>query len=67
MPYGRYIGFCVLGALLWVGSLCLAGYYFGNLPVIKSNLTLVIMAIVLLSISPGLLAWLRTRSVQREG
>ena len=67
MPYGRYIGFCVLGALLWVGSLCLAGYYFGNLPVIKSNLTLVIMAIVLLSISPGLLAWLKTRSVQRQG
>jgi membrane-associated protein len=67
MPYGRYIGFCVLGALLWVGSLCLAGYYFGNLPIIKSNLTLVIMAIVLLSISPGLLAWLRTRSVQRQG
>ena len=67
MPYGRYIGFCVLGALLWVGSLCLAGYFFGNLPVIKGNLTLVIMAIVLLSISPGLLAWLKTRSVQRQG
>ena len=61
MPYGRYIAFCVAGALLWVGSLCLAGYFFGNIPVIKANLTLVIVAIVLLSISPGLFAWLRAR------
>jgi membrane-associated protein len=61
MPYARYIAFCVAGALLWVGSLCLAGYFFGNIPVVKANLTLVIVAIVLLSISPGLFAWLRAR------
>jgi membrane-associated protein len=68
MPYPRYIAFCVAGALLWVLSLCLAGYFFGNIPVVKSNLTVVIMIIVLLSISPGIVAWLRTRgSVQREG
>jgi len=71
MPYGRYIAFCVAGALLWVGSLCTAGYFFGNIPVVKSNLTVVILAIVLLSISPGLIAWLRSRnsagSAQREG
>jgi membrane-associated protein len=42
-------------------SLCLAGYFFGNIPAVKSNLTLVIVAIVLLSISPGLLAWARSR------
>src|SRR3989304_4420293 len=53
MPYARYIGFFVLGALAWVGSLCLAGYWFGNIPAVKNNLTLVIVAIVLLSISPG--------------
>lgn len=68
MPYPRYIVYCVLGALLWVGSLCLAGYFFGNIPVVKENLTLVIIVIVLLSISPGLLAWMRSRaSVQGEG
>jgi membrane-associated protein len=53
-----------LGALLWVGSLCLAGYFFGNIPVIRNNLTLVIMAIVLLSISPGLIAWMGARSAR---
>ncbi len=66
MPYGRYIAFCVAGAVLWVGSLCLAGYFFGNIPAVKNNLTLVIVAIVLLSISPGLIAWLKARSVQRQ-
>jgi len=67
MPYLRYLAFCVLGAALWVGSICLAGYFFGNIPAVKGNLTLVILGIVALSISPGVIAWLRSRSVQREG
>jgi membrane-associated protein len=67
MPYGRYIAFCVAGALLWVGSICTAGYFFGNIPAVKNNLTLVIIAIVLLSISPGLIAWLKSRLAQRQG
>jgi membrane-associated protein len=67
MPYGRYLAFCVAGALLWVVSLCLAGYFFGNIPIVKSNLTIVIMVIVLLSISPGIVAWLKSRSVHSQG
>jgi membrane-associated protein len=69
MPYARFLGFSVVGALIWVVSLSLAGYFFGNLPVVKNNLSLVILGIVLLSVSPGLVAWLRHRaaSVQREG
>ena len=61
MPYLRYLAFCVLGAFTWVVLLCLAGFWFGNIAVVKNNLTLVILAIVLLSISPGIVAWLRTR------
>lgn len=67
MPYGRYIGWCVVGALTWVISLCTAGYFFGNLPIVKNNLSVVIVLIVLVSISPGLVAWIRSRSVQRQG
>jgi membrane-associated protein len=68
MPYLRYLSFCVLGAALWVGSLCTAGYLFGNIPEVKANLTWVIIAIVLVSVSPGVIAWLRSRgSVQRQG
>ena len=64
MPYARYMGFCVAGALIWVVSLCTAGYFFGNLPVVQNNLGVVIVLIVLVSISPGLYAWLRERSVK---
>jgi membrane-associated protein len=67
MPYLRYLAFCVAGALLWVVSLCLAGYWFGNLPKVKENLTIVILAIVAISVLPGVIAWLRSRSVQRQG
>jgi membrane-associated protein len=61
MPYARYIGWCVAGAVIWVVSLVSVGYFFGNLPMVKKNLTVVIMLIVLLSISPGIVAWLRAR------
>jgi len=67
MPYARYIGFCVAGALAWVVSLCTVGYFFGNLPVVKNNLSAVIVLIVLVSVSPALFAWLKARSVQRHG
>jgi membrane-associated protein len=69
MPYGRYIAFCVAGALLWVASLCTAGFFFGNIPAVKNNLTAVILGIVLLSVLPGLIAWVKNRkgSVQGEG
>jgi len=66
MPYARYIGFCIAGALIWVLSLCGAGYFFGNLPVVKNNLSVVIGLIVLVSISPALYAWLKSRSIHRH-
>jgi len=61
MPYVRFLSFSVVGAVIWVLSLCTVGYFFGNLPVVKNNLTLVIIGIVLLSISPGIVAWVRSR------
>ena len=62
MPYLRFLAFSVFGALAWVLSLCLAGYFFGNLPLVKNNLGAVIVLIVLVSVSPGLVAWLRHRA-----
>ncbi|PKO83565.1 MAG: hypothetical protein CVU17_07105 [Betaproteobacteria bacterium HGW-Betaproteobacteria-11] len=67
MPYPRYFAFDFAGAVLWVGSLCLAGYWFGNLPWIKANLSLVIFAIIGLSLLPMLAGWLRHRLAQRAG
>lgn len=61
MPYGRFLAFNVTGAILWVLLLTYAGYFFGNLPVVKNNLTLVILGIIVLSILPGIVEFLRGR------
>ena len=62
MRYPRFLSFNVLGAALWVGPLVMAGYWFGNLPLIKNNLTLVIFGIILLSLLPLFVGWLRHRA-----
>ena len=59
MDYRRFLLFNVAGAALWVASLTYAGYFFGNLPAVKNNLSLVILGIIALSISPGLVELLR--------
>jgi len=61
MPYARFIAFSVVGALAWVLSLCLAGYWFGNIPAVKENLGAVIVAIVIVSVMPMAAAFLRAR------
>ncbi len=62
MTYARFLLFNVVGALLWVISLTLAGYWFGNLPIVKNNLTVVIIGIIVLSLLPLLVGYLRHRS-----
>lgn len=66
MNYRRFFFFNVAGAVLWVVSLLLAGYWFGNLPWVQSNLTLVIFAIIGLSLSPMLYVWLQHRLASRR-
>jgi membrane-associated protein len=61
MGYGRFTAFNAAGAVLWVASLAYAGYFFGNLPWVKSNLTLIIVAIIAASLVPVAWAALRPR------
>ena len=61
MSYARFLAFSVVGALLWVVSLCLAGYWFGNIPLVKDNLGVVIVVIVAISLTPIALEFLRER------
>jgi membrane-associated protein len=61
MPYSRFLAFSFAGSLLWIGLFVLAGYFFGHLPVVRKNLTLVMLAIIVISILPGIIAWLRHR------
>ncbi|MBK6631080.1 MAG: DedA family protein [Betaproteobacteria bacterium] len=62
MTYARFQAFNVTGALLWVGSLTALGYLFGNLPVVKNNLSLVILAIIVISVLPAVIGYLRHRA-----
>jgi membrane-associated protein len=61
MPYARFLAFSVAGALAWVLSLCLAGYWFGNIPAVKKNLGAVILVIVAISVTPMAVALWRAR------
>ena len=62
MNWARFTMFNVAGGLGWVGSLCLVGYWFGNVPWIKSNLTAVIIGIVVVSLIPVVVGWWRHRT-----
>ena len=62
MTFAKFQFFNVVGAVAWVVGLVAAGYFFGNIPAVKQNLTLVILLIVAVSVSPGAIAWLRARS-----
>jgi membrane-associated protein len=61
MTYVRYFLFDLLGGAIWVVSLSLAGYWFGNLPVVKNNLSFVVLGIVALSVLPVFLGWARSK------
>ena len=61
MTYKRFLFFNVVGAALWVGLFTLLGYYFGNIPAVEENFTLVIMGIIFMSILPPIIEFLRAR------
>jgi len=61
MRYQLFMLFSALGSMAWVGSLTVAGYFFGNIPVIKNNLTLMILGIIVISLLPALLEFIRHR------
>jgi len=61
MTYGRFIAYNVIGGIGWVLILVLGGYFFGNIPVIKRNFSLAIITIIVLSILPAIIEFLRHR------
>jgi membrane-associated protein len=61
MTYGRFIAYNVIGGIAWVGICVFAGYFFGNLEIVKKNFSLVIIAIVLISVLPMAVEFIRHR------
>jgi membrane-associated protein len=67
MNYRKFIAYNVIGGIVWVVSLTLAGYFFGTIPVIKGNFSLVVIAIIIVSILPGVVEFLRQRKKNKKG
>ena len=61
MRYARFALFNVVGGVAWVASFTVAGYFFGNVPVVKRNFHFVIVAIIVISIMPPIIEYLRVR------
>lgn len=61
MTYWRFLIYNVVGGIVWVVLFVLGGYFFGNLPVVRDNFTLVILAIIVISLVPPLVEFVRHR------
>jgi len=67
MPYARFLGYNVVGGFSWVALFIWGGYLFGNLPVIKQNFGLVTIAIILVSLAPMVVVFVRERFSRAPG
>jgi membrane-associated protein len=59
MTYGKFLLYNVVGGIVWVTSITLAGFFFGNIPVVRRHFTLVILGIIVVSVLPGVFEGLR--------
>ena len=62
MNYARFIVYNIVGGIAWVALFLLGGYYFGGLPVVKERFSIVILVIILISVLPIVVEFLRARS-----
>jgi len=66
MHYFRFVSFSILGNILWVSLFSLAGYFFGNIPVVKNNFSIVIITIIFVSLLPMIIAFIRNYLEKRR-
>jgi membrane-associated protein len=65
MTYGHFLSFNVIGGAAWVLGFVMAGFWFGNIPVVKRNFTFVIFAIIIVSVLPAVIEFFRQRARAR--
>lgn len=66
MRYGRFLTYNVVGGFLWTGIFIWLGYFFGNIPFVQENFELVIIAIILVSVVPMAIEYVRSRTRKEE-
>jgi membrane-associated protein len=66
MTYWHFVSYNVIGGIVWIAAFVFAGFYFGNIPIVKNNFTMVIFAIIIISILPGLIEFMRQRKINKK-
>jgi membrane-associated protein len=66
MNYTKFITYNVVGGVVWVVSMTLLGYFFGQIPVVKNNFEKVVIAVILLSVLPIVIGYFKERKRMRE-
>lgn len=66
MTYWHFISYNIIGGIAWIAAFVFAGYYFGNIPMVKNNFTMVIFAIIIISILPGVIEFVRQHRTNKK-
>jgi membrane-associated protein len=66
MTYWHFISYNVVGGIVWIAAFVFAGYYFGNITIVKNNFTIVIFAIIIISILPGVIEFIRQHRMNKK-
>lgn len=61
MRYRRFLAYSLVGGMTWISTFTLAGYFFGNIPAVKENFTIVIFVIILISVLPAVIEYFKHR------
>lgn len=66
MTYLRFVSYNIIGGIAWIAACAFAGFFFGNIPIVKQNFTIVISAIIVISILPGITEFIRQHNERRR-
>ena len=67
MNYKRFVGYGILGAFIWVFVCCLAGFLLGNIAWVKKHFEIIVVAVIIISILPAIMAWMQARRQMKRG
>jgi membrane-associated protein len=66
MTYKKFMFYNIVGAAIWVTSITYLGYFFGGFPIVKNNFGIVVLAIILISITPAIYEWLKFKLKKKK-
>ncbi len=66
MPYRKFLSFNAIGGILWVSIALFAGYFFGNIPVVKDNFSIVVLGIVVVSLLPVVFTMIKNKKATKN-